>query len=63
MIVTLLHAENNSVREISQMLNWSEAKVKIRAFRARHTLRRALARIQMSEERKAARGKQDSPIR
>lgn len=57
MIITLLHAENNSVREIAEMLNWSEAKVKIRAFRARHTLRRALARIQMTENRKSASNK------
>ncbi len=53
-IVTLLHAENNTVREIAAMLGWSEAKVKIRAFRARHALRRALARIQLSETRKAS---------
>jgi RNA polymerase sigma-70 factor, ECF subfamily len=54
LIITLLHAENNSVREIAAMLGWSEAKVKIRAFRARHTLRRALARLQMTEDRKTA---------
>lgn len=53
LILILLHAENNSVREISQMMGWSEAKVKIRAFRARHALRRALARLQMSEKRKS----------
>jgi RNA polymerase sigma-70 factor (ECF subfamily) len=52
MILILLHAENNSIREISQMMGWSEAKVKIRAFRARHSLRKALARLQMSERRK-----------
>lgn len=51
-ILILLHAENNTVREISQMMGWSEAKVKIRAFRARHALRKALARLQMSEKRK-----------
>jgi RNA polymerase sigma-70 factor (ECF subfamily) len=53
MILILLHAENNSVREISQIMGWSEAKVKIRAFRARHALRKALARLQMSEKRKS----------
>jgi RNA polymerase sigma-70 factor, ECF subfamily len=51
-ILILLHAENNTVREISQMMGWSEAKVKIRAFRARHALRKALARLQLSEKRK-----------
>src|SRR5499426_1013666 len=52
-ILILLHAENNTVREISQMMGWSEAKVKIRAFRARHALRKALTRLQLSERRKA----------
>jgi RNA polymerase sigma-70 factor (ECF subfamily) len=52
MILILLHAENNSVKEISRIMGWSEAKVKIRAFRARHALRKALARLQMSEKRK-----------
>src|SRR5262247_1641828 len=52
-ILILLHAESNTVREISQMMGWSEAKVKIRAFRARHALRKALNRLQLSEKRKA----------
>ncbi len=47
------HGEDNSVREISQMLGWSEAKVKIRAFRARHAMRKALSRLNLSEKRKA----------
>jgi RNA polymerase sigma-70 factor (ECF subfamily) len=51
-ILILLHAENNTVREISQMMGWSEAKVKIRAFRARQALRKALARLQLIEKRK-----------
>ena len=33
------------MREIAQLLGWSEAKVKIRAFRARHAMRRALERL------------------
>ncbi|MBK9708835.1 MAG: sigma-70 family RNA polymerase sigma factor [Acidobacteria bacterium] len=52
-ILLLLHGEDNSVREISQMLGWSEAKVKIRAFRARHAMRKALSRLNLSEKRKA----------
>jgi RNA polymerase sigma-70 factor (ECF subfamily) len=52
-ILILLHSENNSVREISQMMGWSEAKVKIRAFRARHSLRKALVRLQLVEKRKS----------
>ncbi len=53
LILILLHGEDNTVKEISQMLGWSEAKVKIRAFRARHAMRRALARLNLTEKRKA----------
>jgi RNA polymerase sigma-70 factor, ECF subfamily len=52
LILVLLHAEESSVREISQLLGWSEAKVKIRAFRARHAMRRALERLSLAENRK-----------
>jgi RNA polymerase sigma-70 factor (ECF subfamily) len=54
LILVLLHGEDNSVKEISQMLGWSEAKVKIRAFRARHAMRRALTRLNLTEKRKAS---------
>jgi RNA polymerase sigma-70 factor (ECF subfamily) len=53
LVLTLLHCEDYSVREISEMTGWSEAKVKIRAFRARHAMRRALIRLNLSEERKS----------
>ena len=52
LVLTLLHAENNSIKEISQITGWSEAKVKIRAFRARHSMRRAFLRLRKAEERK-----------
>lgn len=52
LVLTLLHAHDYSVKEISQMLNWSEAKVKIRAFRARHSLRRAFKQLLLIEQRK-----------
>lgn len=52
LVLTLLHAENNSIKEISQITGWSEAKVKIRAFRARHSMRRAFIRLRKAEERK-----------
>lgn len=55
LILTLLHAEERSVREIAQLLGWSEAKVKIRAFRARHAMRRALERLTRVETRKGKR--------
>lgn len=53
LILVLLHGEDNSVKEISLMLGWSEAKVKIRAFRARHAMRKALSRLNLTEQRKA----------
>ena len=52
LVLTLLHAENNSIKEIAQVTGWSEAKVKIRAFRARHSMRRAFQRLRKAEERK-----------
>lgn len=52
LVLTLLHAHDYSVKEIAQMLDWSEAKVKIRAFRARHNLRRAFKQLTLIEQRK-----------
>ncbi len=52
MILILLHAEEYSVAEIAKALDWSEAKVKIRAFRARHSMRKILRRLDLSEKRK-----------
>jgi len=52
LVLTLLHAENNTIREIAHVTGWSEAKVKIRAFRARHAMRKAFARLRKAEERK-----------
>jgi RNA polymerase sigma-70 factor (ECF subfamily) len=52
LILILKHAEERSVHEIAQLLGWSEAKVKIRAYRARHEMRRALERLTLTEKRK-----------
>lgn len=57
MILLLLHGEEYTVRDISAMLGWSEAKVKIRAFRARHAMRKSLSRLNLSEKRKAGSGR------
>jgi RNA polymerase sigma-70 factor (ECF subfamily) len=40
MVMVLKESEDLSVSEIAQTLGWSEAKVKIRAFRARQALRK-----------------------
>lgn len=45
LVLVLLHAEELSVREIAQLTGWSEAKVKIRAFRARQVARRTIKRV------------------
>ncbi len=40
LVITLLHIEERSVKEISQMTGWSGSSVKIKAFRARHKMRK-----------------------
>lgn len=45
LVITLLHLEERSVREIAELTGWSEAKVKVRAFRARKELKRILEDI------------------
>ena len=42
LVITLLELEEKSVREIAGMTGWSEANVKVRAFRARQKLKRLL---------------------
>ncbi len=42
LVITLLNLEERSIREISALTGWSEAKVKVRAFRARKELRNIL---------------------
>ncbi len=50
-VMVLKESEGLSVSEIAQTMGWSEAKVKIRAFRARQALRRQAERILGSAER------------
>lgn len=42
MVITLLNLEEKSIREISALTGWSEANVKVRAFRARKELKKIL---------------------
>jgi len=44
LIITLLELEQRSIREIAGLTGWSEANVKVRAFRARAALRQILER-------------------
>ena len=45
LIITLLEIEDRSVKEIAKLTGWSVPLVKVRAFRARAEMRKALARI------------------
>ncbi len=45
-IVTMLHIEELPVKEIAQLLNWTVAKVKVRAFRARQILKRRIESLE-----------------
>jgi RNA polymerase sigma-70 factor (ECF subfamily) len=42
LVVTLAELEERSMREISELTGWSESNVKVRAFRARQTLKKIL---------------------
>ena len=45
MVMILKETEDRSINEIAEIMGWSEAKVKIRAFRARQSMRRQAERI------------------
>lgn len=45
LVLVMLDAEGMSVSEIAKLNNWSTSKVKVRAHRARASLRRVLARF------------------
>ena len=42
LVITLLEIEEKPVKEIAALTGWSEANVKVRAFRARHKLKTIL---------------------
>lgn len=42
LILTLAEIEERSVREIAELTGWSESNVKVRAFRARQSLKKVL---------------------
>jgi RNA polymerase sigma-70 factor (ECF subfamily) len=50
LVVTLLHLEEHTVEEVSRATGWSPVAVRVRAFRARQRLKRALDRL-LQEER------------
>ncbi|HSK70713.1 MAG TPA: sigma-70 family RNA polymerase sigma factor [Pyrinomonadaceae bacterium] len=44
-ILQMLDAEEMTVAEVAEITGWSKAKIKIRAFRARHALRKVLGKF------------------
>jgi RNA polymerase sigma-70 factor (ECF subfamily) len=42
LIITLCEIEERSVRDVAELTGWSESNVKVRAFRARQSLRKIL---------------------
>lgn len=44
-ILQMMEAEEMSVSEIAEVTGWSKSKIKVRAFRARHTLRKVLRKL------------------
>ncbi len=44
MVLTMLHRDGHSVSDIAGLLGWTQTRVKVTAFRARHKLRGLLAR-------------------
>ncbi len=56
MVLVLKDSEDLSVAEIAAHMGWSEAKVKIRAFRARHMLRKQAERILASRHTRSKSG-------
>ncbi len=43
MVLTMLHRDGHSVADIAALLGWTQTRVKVTAFRARHKLRGILA--------------------
>jgi RNA polymerase sigma-70 factor (ECF subfamily) len=51
LVIVLIDRDGFSVKEVSDMTGWGQSKVKVRAFRARRTLRAAMRRLVLSGER------------
>ena len=55
MVMVLKETEDLSIGEIAKMMGWSEAKVKIRAYRARQIMKKQAERILSARRARAAR--------
>ena len=45
LVVQLLHVEERSVEDVRKLTGWNASLIKVRAFRARHKLRKHLAKL------------------
>jgi RNA polymerase sigma-70 factor (ECF subfamily) len=45
LVLSLVDGEETPVKEVAEMTGWSESKVKVRAFRARQRMRKALEKL------------------
>jgi RNA polymerase sigma-70 factor, ECF subfamily len=52
LVLTLIDGEEASVKEAAEATGWSEAKVKVQAFRARRRMRAALEKLLASTRRR-----------
>jgi RNA polymerase sigma-70 factor (ECF subfamily) len=55
MVMVLRESEGLSVEEVAEIMGWSEAKVKIRAFRARQSMRKQAESILSQQRRRVSR--------
>ena len=44
-VLKLIEGEGFSIKEVAEMMNWSESKVKVTAFRARRKMREAVEKL------------------
>lgn len=44
-VLTMIDGEGHSIRDVAEMTGWTEAKVKIQAFRARRRMREAVEKL------------------
>ncbi len=49
LVVRLLHVDEHSVEEVRKLTGWNTSLIKVRAFRARHKLRKHLAKLLKDE--------------
>jgi len=54
LVLTLLDGEEFSVKEVAEMTGWSQAKIKVKAFRARNRMKKLLKELLSKRQRSGA---------